>query len=123
MIAFLHHVTLLIWSSDPSRDVTLPPPGHGQSDGHRFHVDKFETYVHDALELMREYKSEVGEEKPFILFGHSMGGLLATHCMLEKPDLFTAGILSSPCLKVCFSAALICIKTKIIIRQIVDVKN
>lgn len=74
--------------------------GHGQSDGHRFHVDHFDTYVHDAIELMKEHKQTVGEGKPFILFGHSMGGLLATHCMLKVPELFTAGILSSPCLKI-----------------------
>ena len=63
-------------------------------------MDRFDTYVHDAIELMKEHKREVGEGKPFILFGHSMGGLLATHCMLQVPELFTAGILSSPCLKV-----------------------
>ena len=74
--------------------------GHGQSDGHRFHVDRFDTYVTDAIELMKEHRREVGEEKPFIMFGHSMGGLLATHCMLQVPELFTACILSSPCLKV-----------------------
>merc|ERR1712176_1384419 len=74
--------------------------GHGQSDGHRFHVDNFDTYVHDAIELMKEHRRQVGEGKPFILFGHSMGGLLATHCMLQSPELFTAGILSSPCLKI-----------------------
>ncbi|XP_063685085.1 monoglyceride lipase-like [Bolinopsis microptera] len=74
--------------------------GHGQSDGHRFHVDRFDTYVTDAIELMKEHRREVGEDKPFIMFGHSMGGLLATHCMLQVPELFTACILSSPCLKI-----------------------
>ena len=33
--------------------------GHGQSEGNRVHVDHFDTYVHDALELMRQHKKEV----------------------------------------------------------------
>ena len=76
--------------------------GHGQSEGYRFHVNHFDTYVCDALELMKEQKQFADERGiPFIVFGHSMGGLVATLCMLEEPELFSAGILSSPCLMVC----------------------
>lgn len=74
--------------------------GHGKSHGHRVHVDHFNTYVEDALELMKECKKEDAGNIPFIVFGHSMGGLMATLCMLEDPSLFTAGILSSPCLMI-----------------------
>ena len=35
-----------------------------------------------------------------ILFGHSMGGLIATLCLIERPELFEGAILCSPCLQV-----------------------
>ena len=73
------------------------PSGHGMSDGERVFIDDFEIYITDSLELMREQRQP---GKPFILFGHSMGGLIALHCMLREPDLFSAGVLSSPCLRV-----------------------
>ena len=38
--------------------------------------------------------------KRMILFGHSMGGLIATLCLIERPELFEGAILCSPCLQV-----------------------
>jgi len=73
--------------------------GHGHSGGERIHIDHFDTYVQDALELIKAKKDDY-PGKRMILFGHSMGGLIATLCLIEKPGLFEGCILCSPCLAV-----------------------
>jgi alpha-beta hydrolase superfamily lysophospholipase len=66
--------------------------GHGESDGHRFHVGSFDEFVDDAATVAETLDHSV----PWVLYGHSMGGLIATLYLTSErpqPDL---AVLSSP---------------------------
>ena len=86
--------------------VGLDHRGHGRSAGRRFTIRRFDDFVRDlgiAVNLAREVSAQRGKpaRAPF-LFGHSMGGLIATRYVLALPDQAAlAGlILSSPALQV-----------------------
>lgn len=69
--------------------------GHGGSGGDRIHVDRFTDYV-DDLGLMIERVSR--PDLPLVVYGHSMGGLIAAayaESDRPQPDLF---VLSAPAL-------------------------
>ncbi len=71
--------------------------GHGQSGGRRGHVDRFEQYLDDIDDVLAE-RRELG--LPVVLFGHSLGGLMASSYAVSTrpaPDLL---VLSSPSLAV-----------------------
>ena len=51
-------------------------PGHGESTGQRGHVDEWTTY-HRAVERCVEYGRKEFPTAEIILFGNSMGGLIA----------------------------------------------
>lgn len=76
--------------------------GHGRSEGKRGYVADFNEYHQDlncfVQFLQTEKQSNFNE--PFLLFGHSMGGLITLAAVLEHPALRAArGIaLSSPLL-------------------------
>ncbi len=77
--------------------------GHGRSEGKRGHIMSFDEYVRD-YKIFRDFIQEkIGEEKSFLI-GHSMGGLIAVHYVLNYPDDFSGLILSSPALRVEVSA-------------------
>ncbi len=63
-------------------------PGHGGTAGTRAFVEDFNLYL-EAIELLRP------AEGPFIVYGHSMGGLIAVKFALDRipPDLL---VLSAP---------------------------
>jgi alpha-beta hydrolase superfamily lysophospholipase len=65
--------------------------GHGKSEGKRGHVRRWSDYVRD-LELLR---SSVCEDKQYLI-GHSMGGMISLHHLLEYPERFDAVALSGP---------------------------
>lgn len=67
-------------------------PGHGESQGLRGYVSKFEEFFEIIHELSKTFKS--AERK--IIFGHSLGGLIATRYVQEYPEEFDGLILSSP---------------------------
>jgi len=72
--------------------------GHGQSEGARGHILKFEEYVDDLFELMGELERDDGFRRPGppVLFGHSLGGLISIHAALRAPDRIAGLALSSP---------------------------
>ena len=79
--------------------------GHGRSAGRRFTIRHFDDFVRDlgiAVNLAREVSAQRGAaaREPF-LFGHSMGGLIATRYVLALPDqaALSGLILSSPALQ------------------------
>lgn len=73
--------------------------GHGQSEGPRGHVGRF-TDLLDDLETFLQTVRREQPDLPLVLFGHSMGGLVASALLVErKPDLACA-VLSGPALEV-----------------------
>jgi lysophospholipase len=72
--------------------------GHGHSEGARGHIDRFTDYVDDVLLLLDTLANDAEWQglAPPILFGHSMGGLVAIHVALAAPERFGGLALSSP---------------------------
>jgi alpha-beta hydrolase superfamily lysophospholipase len=69
--------------------------GFGSSGGTRAHVDRFERYLDDVEDLLAERRRL---SVPVVLFGHSMGGLIAARYLVDgrpRPDL---AVLSAPAL-------------------------
>ncbi len=69
--------------------------GHGKSDGKRGHIDSFMDYVYD-LKLFLEFIKEENKGLPVILYGHSMGGVIAAKYAMTYPDDLSMLVLSSP---------------------------
>lgn len=70
--------------------------GHGASGGPRAHVDTWDEYLDDVAVLLGRLR-EVG--RPVVLYGHSLGGLIALTYVLSNrpaPDLL---VLSAPALR------------------------
>lgn len=85
--------------------VGLDHRGHGRSEGDRARIGRFDDFVAD-LDLVVSMAREVaarrsGSPRPPFLFGHSMGGLIATRYVLAMPDqaALSGLILSSPALQ------------------------
>ncbi len=75
--------------------------GHGKSDGKKGHIDSFMDYVYD-LKLFLEFIKEENKGLPVILFGHSMGGVVATKYAMTYPDDLSMLVISSPGYKPAF---------------------
>lgn len=70
--------------------------GHGTSAGERGFVEDFESYLQDLDAMLAgELGKKLGAGPRFLL-GHSLGGLIATHYVLHRPEAFSALALSSP---------------------------
>lgn len=67
-------------------------PGHGKSSGKRGH-----TCIEDILEIIDELTKEA---KSFLLFGHSLGGLIAVRYTETRPQKVDKLIISSPALSI-----------------------
>lgn len=72
--------------------------GHGRSAGVRGHVAAFDEYVSDVERWISHLESVDGwaSERAPVLFGHSMGGLIATHVALRGSGRFSGLALTSP---------------------------
>ena len=68
--------------------------GHGKSDGKRGHIDSFMDYVYD-LKLFIEFIKDENRGLPIILYGHSMGGVIASKYAMTYADDLTMLVLSS----------------------------
>jgi alpha-beta hydrolase superfamily lysophospholipase len=72
---------------------TLDLRGHGDSEGDRVWVDRFDEYMDDLGLLVKRVQTEEAG-KPVFLFGHSMGGAIVTlFTMTQNPKL--AGLMTS----------------------------
>lgn len=71
----------------------LDHPGHGRSDGDRCHIGQFSEFTDGVLLLLEEIREHC-RGIPVFLVGHSMGGLIATHVLLEHQSEFAGCILS-----------------------------
>ncbi|XXQ32374.1 Serine aminopeptidase S33 domain-containing protein [Plasmodiophora brassicae] len=76
--------------------------GHGQSDGTPQYAERFSDFIRDVLLFVDKVSTSLPKEireLPKFLFGHSMGGAIATHCAMLRPQYFNGVILSSPAMK------------------------
>lgn len=78
--------------------------GHGQSGGLRGYLDDFQRFVDEAIYLIDYAKSE-NPDIPCFLFGHSMGGCIASTVGEQTDNLVDGIILSGACTDVPPSAA------------------
>lgn len=68
--------------------------GHGRSEGKRGHIDSFMDYIYD-LKLFTEFVKEENRGLPVVLYGHSMGGVIAARYAMTYPDDLSMLVLSS----------------------------
>jgi alpha-beta hydrolase superfamily lysophospholipase len=73
--------------------------GHGRSDGLPGYVESFEDYVGDVGLFWQECLKRF-PDKPFVLVGHSLGGLISAHFLRKKQDAFVGAVLSGALAKV-----------------------
>jgi alpha-beta hydrolase superfamily lysophospholipase len=69
--------------------------GHGLSAGQRGHIDRFSDYTKDLYDFILQLKL-LGYREPPVLLGHSLGGLISTRLIQNRPTLVKSLILSSP---------------------------
>ncbi|MGV9196789.1 alpha/beta hydrolase [Arcanobacterium canis] len=68
----------------------------GQTWGYIENLSSYDEEIHAALDVIHE---EVGTDIPFILYGHSTGGLTASLWASRHPDALDGLILNSPWLE------------------------
>ena len=73
--------------------------GHGRSGGPRGHCLSFKEFVADLHTLAGE-AGRWWPGPPRLLFGHSLGGLIAILYLLEHPDTVRAAVVTGPALRV-----------------------
>ncbi len=71
--------------------------GHGNSPGGRGELPAESGLVEDAIRLLDAFAQRTGG--PPVLFGHSMGGMLAAELVLQRARPVAGLILSSPALR------------------------
>jgi len=69
--------------------------GHGRSPGRRAFVRSFDDLVDDALIRLDSMAAEESDQ-PLFLLGAGMGGVLAVHVALRRPDDFSGLVLVGP---------------------------
>lgn len=74
--------------------------GHGLSEGTRGYIESPECYVKDLEQWIDLCVPQVAPNKPLLLWGHSLGGLITLQLILREQTSFTpnAAVLSSPLL-------------------------
>ena len=73
--------------------------GHGKSAGAREMVERFTDYT-DTLSIYHQMVEGWQPDKPIFLFGHSMGGLIASYYLLDHSSDFKGAVLSAPAVKI-----------------------
>lgn len=73
--------------------------GHGRSDGKRGYGRHLDDFQQDLSLFFKEIVLPQLKNKPLVLFGHSMGGLVTLRFLFaQRPSEVSAVVLSSPCL-------------------------
>jgi alpha-beta hydrolase superfamily lysophospholipase len=75
--------------------VSFDQRGFGGSGGRRGDVEDFDTFIDDVAERLDALRDL---PRPVVLLGHSMGGLIALCCVLDRPVRPDALVLSGPAL-------------------------
>lgn len=78
--------------------------GHGRS--HRFNsdpetvtVDRFDTYIKDLHEFVKQVVIPSNGGKPMYVYCHSLGGAITVRYLQEHPGVFKKAVLSAPMIK------------------------
>lgn len=74
---------------------TCDLPGHGQSEGKRTYIDRFQEYP-DTVAAYAGQVQNWQPDTPIILYGHSMGSLIALHHLAHHPDPYQGVVFSAP---------------------------
>jgi acylglycerol lipase len=69
--------------------------GHGRSAGKRMFVESWSDYLDDLGLFIQLVKKKEGE-RPFFLYGHSMGGNITLNYVLRHPEGYNGVIASAP---------------------------
>lgn len=69
--------------------------GHGHSEGTQGYVNQWEEYRQDLAALLQQAKQDY-PEKPMILWGHSLGGLIALDFALQHPTQLSGLMVTAP---------------------------
>ena len=96
---------------------TLDLPGHGESSGKRGHIDHFKTIMNLVQKLLETAEAD-HPDKPIILYGHSMGGLIVTRYLLSNLKLPAKSVVTSPWLGLTVKPASFLIGLAYFIRRI-----
>ncbi|MDP3919578.1 MAG: lysophospholipase [Candidatus Omnitrophota bacterium] len=72
--------------------------GSGLSEGREVYVETLEDYLQDLTAYIVFLRGHCKVPVKVILFGHSLGGLVALHWAMRQQDSLRMLILSSPCL-------------------------
>lgn len=73
-------------------------PNHGCSDGRKGHVDSFVFFQQAVLGLYQRIKDD-SPNKPIFILGHSMGGLIVSHFLIDHQGKFKGAVLSGPAIE------------------------
>lgn len=77
----------------------LDHEGHGQSEGARGYINRFDDYV-EALNQFIDGIAEQNPDKKIFLVGHSMGGVISVNYLLKYQQKLTGCLLSGSALSV-----------------------
>jgi alpha-beta hydrolase superfamily lysophospholipase len=83
------------WAERGIATVTIDLRGHGRSEGRRGFCERFSQYLDDAAELV-PLLGERAPGAPALLFGHSLGGLVAASLVIAAPSPWRGVVLSAP---------------------------
>lgn len=74
--------------------------GHGKSSGKRGYVADFDDFISDfnAFNMVLNQRHLIDTDKPTVLFGHSLGGLITLKTLIKHDLETTAACLSAPAL-------------------------
>jgi lysophospholipase len=88
------------WFIDQNYDVAgFDCRGHGQSEGRRCYVERFDQYLDDLDGVLSQLLEKAGVERKLYLIGHSHGGLIVSNYVLDQSEGVDGVILSGPCFK------------------------
>ena len=69
--------------------------GHGASPGVRCHLSRFDEYL-APITALRAQIADWYPDTPVFLLGHSMGGLISAHALLEAQTAYRGAMFSGP---------------------------
>jgi len=73
--------------------------GHGESEGSRGQLSRFDDLVDDLSHMVGRVRSRCGADRPVFVLGHSLGGLVVLRYLQRRPTGLAGVVLSAPWLE------------------------